>query len=56
MARLSKRENIIQGVKFTLFSISAGVIEAGAFALLHLFNGADLIRAVELHPEPGVHL
>lgn len=35
MAKLSRRENVMQGVKFTLFSISAGVIEAAAFALLH---------------------
>lgn len=35
MARLSKRENIFQGIKFTLFSISAGIIQAGVFALLH---------------------
>ena len=35
MAKLSKRDNILQAVKFTLFSISAGVIQLGASALLH---------------------
>ena len=35
MAKLTKRDNIIQAVKFTLFSISAGVIQAASFALLH---------------------
>lgn len=32
--KLSKRENVIQAVKFLLFSCSAGVIQAGSFALL----------------------
>ena len=32
--KLSKRENIIIGLKFLLFSASAGVIQAGSFALL----------------------
>jgi putative flippase GtrA len=32
--KLTKKENIIQAVKFTLFSASAGLIEAGVFALL----------------------
>ena len=32
--KLSKRENVIQVVKFVLFSCSAGLIEAGSFALL----------------------
>ncbi len=35
MAELSKKENIFQAIKFTLFSISAGVIQAVSFALLH---------------------
>lgn len=35
MAKLTKKENLLQGVKFTLFSISAGVIQAVAFALFH---------------------
>jgi len=34
---MTKKENVITGVKFLLFSISAGVIEAGAFALLSEF-------------------
>jgi len=33
-AKLSKKENLIIGLKFLLFSISAGVIQAGSFALL----------------------
>ena len=33
--KLSKKENLLQAVKFTLFSISAGVIQAVSFALLH---------------------
>ncbi len=33
--KLSKKENALQAVKFTLFSISAGVIQAVTFALLH---------------------
>ena len=32
--KLTKRENIIQAVKFLLFSCSAGAIQAGSFALL----------------------
>jgi putative flippase GtrA len=32
--KLSKQENRIQVIKFTLFSISAGIIEAASFALL----------------------
>ena len=30
-----KRENVLQMVKFTLFSISAGVIQVGSFTLLN---------------------
>ena len=33
--RLSKKQNAIQFVKFGLFSITAGVIEAGSFTLLN---------------------
>lgn len=32
--KLSKKENTVQVIKFALFSASAGLIEAGAFALL----------------------
>jgi putative flippase GtrA len=32
--KLSARDNIIQAVKFTLFSASAALIETGSFALL----------------------
>ena len=32
--KLSKQENRMQVIKFTLFSISAGIIEAASFALL----------------------
>ncbi len=32
--RFSKEENLIQIIKFSLFSVSAGVIEAGSFSLL----------------------
>ena len=35
MAKLSKRENFFQAVKFTLFSISAGIIQVAVFTLLH---------------------
>ena len=35
MAKLTKKENLLQAVKFTLFSISAGVIQAVTFTLLH---------------------
>ena len=35
MATLSKKENMFQVVKFTLFSISAGIVQAVTFALLH---------------------
>ena len=53
-------------VKFTLFSISAGLIEMGAFALLNellhlpllgeLSGRPGALRAVELHPQPQIHL
>ena len=32
-----KKKQLWQTVKFTLFSISAGVIQIGAFALLEIF-------------------
>lgn len=32
---MTKREDYIQFIKFTLFSISAGAIQAGSFALLN---------------------
>lgn len=35
MEKLSKKENIWQGVKFTLFSASAGIIQAVVFALMN---------------------
>ena len=31
------KKNILQALKFTLFSVSAGVIQVGAFALLEIF-------------------
>lgn len=34
---MKKKKNLWQAVKFTLFSISAGVIQIGSFALLELF-------------------
>lgn len=33
--KLTKKQNIMQAVKFTLFSISAGVIQIGIFTLLN---------------------
>ncbi len=33
--KLSKKENIIQGVKFALFSASAGLIQIGSFTFLN---------------------
>lgn len=33
--KLTKKETILQIIKFTLFSISAGVIQFGSFALFH---------------------
>ena len=38
-AKLSGRQTAWQFIKFTLFSISAGLIQAGAFALLHELTG-----------------
>ena len=35
--QLSKKENALQAVKFLLFSCSAGIIQAGAFALMSEF-------------------
>jgi len=32
-----KRKNLLQAAKFTLFSISAGLIQVGSFALMELF-------------------
>lgn len=32
-----KNKSILQALKFTLFSISAGIIQVGAFSLLELF-------------------
>lgn len=32
-----KKKQLMQAIKFTLFSISAGVIQIGSFALLELF-------------------
>lgn len=34
---MKENKNLWQAVKFTLFSISAGVIQVGSFALLELF-------------------
>ena len=31
------KSNILQAIKFTLFSVSAGIIQIGSFALLELF-------------------
>ncbi|MCD7768571.1 MAG: GtrA family protein [Oscillospiraceae bacterium] len=39
MKKLSRKENILQGVKFTLFSCSAGIIQAVSFALLNELTG-----------------
>jgi len=36
---MSKKEELIRTIKFTLFSISAGLIEIAAFALLNEFTG-----------------
>ena len=33
--QMTTKENVLQAVKFTLFSTSAGIIEAGSFALLN---------------------
>ena len=38
-AKLSGRQTARQFIKFTLFSISAGLIQAGAFALLNELTG-----------------
>ena len=35
---MKDKKQLWQAVKFTLFSISAGVIQIGAFALLEIFN------------------
>ena len=35
MDKLSKKENMFQVLKFTLFSISAGIIQIGSYTLLH---------------------
>ena len=42
-AKLSKKENLVTGLKFFLFSVSAGVIETLSFALLSefVFHDAD---------------
>jgi len=40
--KLTKKERFIQAVKFVLFSISAGVIQKGAFALMSLFMKDNL--------------
>ena len=37
--KLSRRQTAWQFIKFTLFSISAGLIQAGAFALLNELTG-----------------
>ena len=34
---MDKKKQIVQVVKFTLFSISAGLIQVGSFALLEIF-------------------
>ena len=36
--QLTKKDNIIHMIKFTLFSISAGLIQMGTFALLNEIN------------------
>ena len=35
MDKLTKKENVFQVLKFTLFSISAGIIQIGSYTLLH---------------------
>lgn len=37
---MNKKE-MIRGIKFTLFSLSAGLIEMGVFALLNLFSNLN---------------
>jgi hypothetical protein len=32
-----KKKSLLQALKFTLFSVSAGIIQVGSFALLELF-------------------
>lgn len=39
MEKLTQKDNIVQAVKFTLFSASAGIIQLGASALLHELTG-----------------
>ncbi len=34
-------KNVIQAIKFTLFSMSAGIIQAGSYALLHDLIGIE---------------
>ncbi len=35
--KMSKNKNLLQAIKFTLFSISAGIIQIGSFAVLEIF-------------------
>ena len=47
-----KKQNVIQMIKFTLFSISAGIIQIAAFALLfdllHVFYWVSYLTALVL--------
>ena len=36
-----KNKNLWQAIKFTLFSISAGIVQAGSFAILHDVLGLE---------------
>ena len=47
--KVSKNQ-AFQVIKFTLFSISAGIIQVGSFALLELFIGSGTAKAFLIMP------
>ena len=44
---LTKKQNIMQAVKFLLFSISAGIIQFGTFTLLHELTSLDTATGLD---------
>ncbi|MBE5804632.1 MAG: GtrA family protein [Clostridiales bacterium] len=38
---MNKKKDLLQALKFTLFSISAGIVQAGSFAILHDVLGLE---------------
>ena len=45
--KLTAKQNRLMAIKFFFFSISAGVIETGSYAILHEFTNIDKLTGLE---------